>query len=114
MKNSKNKLVMIGPEYGFEISSLCYTLFQRRISQKGREYWDLIGYYTSLEAMYLRLVECGQEPSRDFQDIYNRQIELKTWIAESIQKLIESPSFTVLRDKSMLAIPRGLKKYGIP
>jgi hypothetical protein len=83
VKKSKNEAICIGPRFLFEISPLCYTLYERKVSEKGNEYLDTVGYYTTMESMYARLVDLNAlTDCRNFQDICQRQIDLKEWISQ--------------------------------
>jgi hypothetical protein len=106
MKRSKDRhLICIGPDYAFEIDKFCFTLLKRHVSKTGKAHWDTIGYYTSLEAMYYRLVEIGATGLESLQDVCQRQIELKKWVAESLKNLQLIPSAVADWHKSKFLIP---------
>ena len=106
MKKSKDNLIHIGKDYAFQISKSDITLFKCRITEKGEAHFDTIGYYTSLEAMYFRLIETGLAGLENLQDIANRQIELKKWISAALQELAKNTFGFADKHKSMLAIPK--------
>lgn len=94
MKQSKDSgLIHISDSgYAFEIGSICSTLYSRRITKEGIAQYDAIGYFTSLEAMFKRLVDMDLEGLRSFQDIVERQISLKTWIKDALVAISQSDS----------------------
>ena len=89
MKKSKDKKIFIDNDYAFEIDSRCITLFKKRITQKGQLQYDTVGYYTSLEAAYNRLIDTELEGCRNLQDIADRQIELRNYIKDSLKTISE-------------------------
>lgn len=105
MKNSKDSFIHVGNRYCFQVDAQCITLYKTRINKKGAMQYDVVGYYTSLEAMYGRLVEVGLEDCRNLQDIAERQIELKKDIIESLEKVLTAISKAADRDKNAARIP---------
>ena len=109
MKNSKDGKIYINPDYAFEIGLNCITLSKRRISKKGQLQYDTVGFFTSLEAMYQRMIYDGIEGIDNLQDIAERQADLKKDIRESIEKSALAISETADAHNINFLIPNSLK-----
>lgn len=105
MKNSKDNFIHVGDKYCFQIDAQCLTLYKSRINKKGAMQYDVVGYYTSLEAMYQRLVEIGLEDCRNLQDIADRQTQLKKDIMESMKNTLVAISNSAVTVKKPSGIP---------
>jgi hypothetical protein len=114
MKHSKDKLIHVGPDYAFEIGKTDITLFERKVSDKGRVYFANPLYFSSLEAMYNRLADTGLAGLQSLQDIAERQIELKNWVRETIKNAVLALSERADKEKTSFSIPTmGKKNNGL-
>jgi hypothetical protein len=114
LKSSKDKKIYIDSDYAFEISPTCITLSKRRITKKGKLQFDTIGYFTSLEAMYHRMIYDAIEGIDNLQDIAERQAELKNHIGESVSEAALAISKTADTHNIGFLIPDSLAKKKAP
>lgn len=106
MKKSKDKgLIHIADSgYAFEIDPQCVTLHKRRITKHGVAQFDCCGHFTSLEAMFQRLVNMDIAGLESLQDIATRQAELKNWIRATLKTCFVEISQAADKDKSIILI----------
>lgn len=109
MKQSKDigLIHLSNSGYAFLIDSFCITLYRGRITKKGAKQYDALGYYSCLEAMFLRLIDlAGLDGCKDLQDIVDRQNDLKKWLADSLQDLSQNPSLADQVLENQIRVPK--------
>ena len=69
MKTSKNEMIHIGADWGLQGDSMCITLYKRRITEKGQEQWDAIGFYPNFHDAYKAMVQKEIGPLNNVEKI---------------------------------------------
>lgn len=109
MKSSKDNMIHIGPDYAIQGDRYCLTLYKRRIAKKtGLEQYDVIGYFTSIEALFHQLVDMDIGPINNLQDIAERIENLKGWISGTLENMAQNPLSNDLATKDKMLIPTAL------
>ena len=82
MKNSKDKILHIGPHFGISGDDICLTLYKRRITQKGAEQWDVVGYFNAgrYDHALQRLLDMEVGGLNTLEDIVKCCDAVKEWI----------------------------------
>lgn len=83
MKNSKNKLLYIGPDYALSGDEQCVTLYKRRITKKGTEQYDAKGYFVDHKQALKRMVDMEFNQASSLEQI----VKLSDMLKESIDSL---------------------------
>lgn len=70
--------MLIGKDYKIEADSLNVTLYERRITKKGKEYWKAIGFFSRFGNALKSLVDLRVRGTglRDFNMVCQKQDEL--------------------------------------
>lgn len=69
MKNEKEKMIHVGPDYALQGDRLCITLFKRRVTEKGKVQWDPLGYYPDFPYALKRMVDMEIGPLNVIENI---------------------------------------------
>ncbi|MHC4690962.1 MAG: hypothetical protein ACYS5F_15250 [Planctomycetota bacterium] len=87
MKNSKDDMLHIGPEWALSGDEQCITLYKRRVTKKGKLQFDAKGYYINLEHALNRMIDMDINPRiSDLEDVVRGIDNLKLWLSESISE----------------------------
>ena len=57
MKNSKDDMLHIGPDYAISGNEDCVTLYKRRITDKGKVQYDAKGYFMNHKQLLRKMVD---------------------------------------------------------
>lgn len=87
VKNSKNKLIHVGPEWAVQGEPTCITLLKRRITEKGKEQWDAKGYFNNITDCFHRMVDLELNPKIDLEDVVRGIDDLKAWIKTACESI---------------------------
>jgi hypothetical protein len=93
MKNSKEKMIAIGPDYALSGDRFCITLFKRRVTEKGKVQYDPLGYYQDFPYALKRMIDMEIGPLNVVEDIVkavdNLREHIDSIVPESIIALQE-------------------------
>jgi hypothetical protein len=80
VKHSKDELFHINETWAFGGDEHCLTLYQRKVTKKGKVWWDVKGYYTDYRHMLKRLAEMEVWPLTSLNAIIYRLDKLEKTI----------------------------------
>lgn len=85
MRSSKDRdLIHINDTYSYKRDWLCLTLYKRRITKKGAQQYDVIGYYPDLDKMLQRMLTMELNEAPSLQYIADHIADLRKWLSDSI------------------------------
>jgi hypothetical protein len=87
MKNSKDKMIHLTPDYAISGDKLSVCLYRRRVTDKGKVQWDAKGYFTNYHHLKNRLVGMELFPLTSIDEIIRVSDSLKESLSESIKSL---------------------------
>ena len=72
MKSTKTDMIHLGADYAFQGDSLCWTLYKRRITKKGKEQFDAVGYFSYLSDALKKMAALEIQIPNDLIEIQDR------------------------------------------
>lgn len=85
MKNAKDGMLHIHGDYAIQGDDLSVTLYRRRITQKGKLQYDVIGYYVNMEQCFNRLIDIEIGKSSDLEFMLDKIESLKKDLHEAVR-----------------------------
>jgi len=69
MKDGKDEMIHVGPNYALQGDSLCITLYKRRVTKKGKAQFDAVGYFVDFKQALKRMVDMDIGPLNNIESI---------------------------------------------